>query len=82
MMLSSIIAHGLQALLVALALLARNRCAMSTAPHKRSEHITVFTLESDAASYAGPSVEIRLRTREPGPLQMPTKEDMIENESS
>ena len=51
---------------------------MSTAPHKRSEHITVFTLESDAASYAGPSVEIRLRTREPGSLQMPTKEDMIE----
>ncbi len=71
-----------EALLVALALLARNRCAMSTAPHKRSEHITVFTLESDAASYAGPSVEIRLRTREPGSLQMPTKEDMLENESS
>jgi hypothetical protein len=71
-----------EVLLIALALLARNRWAMSPAMHKRSEHITVLALESDAASYAGPSVKIRLRARESGSLEMPTKENIIESGSS
>jgi len=39
-----------EALLVALALLARNRWATSTASHKRSEHIAVLAQESEGAS--------------------------------
>ena len=40
-----------EALLVALALLARNRWATSTASHKRSEHIAVLAQESEGASH-------------------------------
>jgi hypothetical protein len=71
-----------EALLIALASLARNRWAMCPAPHKCGEHITVLALESDAASYAEPSVEIRLIARESGSLQMPAKENIIESGSS
>lgn len=71
-----------EALLVALTLLARNRRAMSTAPHKRSEFISVLNLKSDSGSYPGTSVAIRLRPRGPGSPQMPTKDDVVESESS